>query len=141
MVNGVEELEVIDLIRKKNPRQSNLRSYSYKYGDYTEDLIFTALGVIFYLVVTLVFSSEIQQNITAHSNMIEIFNRINNEIYLAFAYTLENYQKESSISLNATFPAFIFIADPLVGVNNLLVECHEYNIIYLREIIYSVYVQ
>ena len=127
MVNGVEELEVIDLIKKENPREIKFKiTFSQIWRYIWRILIFTVLSVIFYLVVTLVFCSEIQQNITAHSNMIQIFNRINNEIYLASVYASENYQKESSMSLNATFPDFVFITDPLVEVNGVLAEYHEY---------------
>ena len=139
MLTGVEDAEAIDLVMKEKPRAIKFKiAFSQIWRYIWRILIFTVMSVIFYLIVTLVFYSEIQQNITAHSNMIQIFNRINNEIYLAFVYASENYQKESSMSLNATFPDFIFIADPLAEVNIVLAEYHEYKS-YIYEQLYTQY--
>ena len=127
MVNGVDEIDIMDFIHKEKPHAIQFKiTFSQIWRYIWRILIFTALSVVFYLVVTLVYCSEIQQNITAHSNFIQIMNRNNNEIYLGFLYSSENYHKQSPLSLNSTFPDFIFLADPNVEFQRVYREYTKY---------------
>ena len=77
---------------------------------------------MFYLIITLVYCSELEEILTNRSLLIQGFSRVNSQLSIITLYALETVNKNGPLSLRNYYPQMIFIPNPSKGFNDSIYE-------------------
>lgn len=123
IVNGIDESELNEFILKDNGKAIKFKISCLQIWKYIwRLLIFSAISISFYLLITLYYCTEIEKYVDSRSKLVLDFSQKNALIFLMNYYVVEYFTSLSPSSLKVYFPNYYFIEDPLEKINKLVEE-------------------
>ena len=121
ILDGINEYDIGDIIIKDKPDPLYFKiSFSQVWRYIWRLLIITVLSILFYLIVILLFCTDIENIIKYKPNMINMLSQSNKQIQLMAFYMVEAFCYNSVLSLDAYFPDMINYENPFEKFESLM---------------------